>query len=140
MIPITPGICLDESEIEERFIRPPGPGGQKVNKVTTAVQLRFDIGRSRSVPVPVKRRLIRLAGRRVSNAGILTLEAHRFRIRERNREDALGRLVELIRKASHQPKPRKKTKPTRMSNERRLELKRRRAQTKYRRETPGWDD
>jgi len=140
VIPITPGICLDESEIEERFIRPPGPGGQKVNKVTTAVQLRFDIGRSRSVPVPVKRRLIRLAGRRVSNAGILTLEAHRFRIRERNREDALGRLVELIRKASHQPKPRKKTKPTRMSNERRLELKRRRAQTKYRRETPGWDD
>ena len=140
MIPITPGICLDESELEERFIRSPGPGGQKVNKVTTAVQLRFDIGRSRSVPVPVKRRLIRLAGRRVSNAGILTLEAHRFRIRERNREDALERLVELIRKASHQPKPRKKTKPTRMLNERRLELKRRRAQTKYRRETPGWDD
>ncbi|WP_424945085.1 alternative ribosome rescue aminoacyl-tRNA hydrolase ArfB [Candidatus Thiosymbion oneisti] len=140
MIPITPSICLDDSELEERFIRSPGPGGQKVNKVATAVQLRFDVGCSPSVPVPVKRRLIRLAGRRVSNAGILTLEAHRFRNRERNREDALERLIELIRKASHQSKPRKRTKPTRMSNERRLELKRRRAQTKHRRGAPRWDD
>jgi len=94
MIPITPSICLDDSELEERFICSPGPGDQKVNKVATAVQLRFDVGRSPSMPVLVKRRLIRLAGRRVSNASILTIEAHRFRIRERNREDALERLVE----------------------------------------------
>jgi len=124
MIPITPSICLDDSELEERFICSPGPGDQKVNKVATAVQLRFDVGRSPSMPVLVKRRLIRLAGRRVSNASILTIEAHRFRIRERNREDALERLVELIRKASYQSKPRKKTKPTRIANERRLALKR----------------
>jgi len=140
MIPITPSICLDDSELEERFIRSPGPGGQKVNKVATAVQLRFDVGRSPAVPAPVKRRLIRLAGRRMSKAGILSLEAHRFRIRERNREDALERLIELIRQASHQPQPRKQTRPTRMSNERRLALKRRRSRAKYLRRAPQGDD
>ncbi len=140
MIPITPSISLEDSELEERFIRSPGPGGQRVNKVATAVQLRFDVGRSPSVPVAVKQRLIRLAGRRVSSDGILTIEAHRFRVRERNREDARERLIELVRKASHQPKPRKKTRPTRTSHECRLEFKRRRARTKHLRGAPRGDD
>lgn len=136
MIPITPAIHLDDSELQERFIRSPGPGGQNVNKVATAVQLRLDVGGSLSLPALVKQRLVRLAGRRVSNEGVLTIEAHRFRTRERNREDALERLVELIRRAAHQPKPRKKTKPTRGSKERRLDSKRRRAQTKRLRGSP----
>lgn len=137
MIPVTAVIGLDEAELDERFVRSPGPGGQNVNKVATAVQLRFDIGRSRSLPDPVKQRLLRLAGRRASSDGILTIEAHRFRTRQRNREDALIRLVELIRKAAHQPKPRKKTRPTRASKERRLESKRQRARTKHLRGSPG---
>jgi ribosome-associated protein len=136
MIPITTTIGLYDSELDERFIRSPGPGGQNVNKVATAVQLRFDIGRSPSLPERVKQQLIRLAGRRVSGEGILTIEAHRFRTRERNREDAQERLVELIRKAAHRPKPRKKTRPTRGSKERRLESKRQRAQTKRMRGSP----
>ena len=140
MIAVTPSLSLDESELEERFIRSPGPGGQNVNKVATAVQLRLDIGASPSLPEPVKRRLIRIAGRRMSNDRILTIDAHRFRTRERNREDALGRLVELIRQAAHQPKPRKKTKPTRASKERRLEYKRLRSRTKRLRNAPGCDD
>lgn len=139
MIPITPTINLDDGELEERFIRAPGPGGQKVNKVATAVQLRLDIGRSASLPEQVKRRLVRLAGRRLSNEGILTIEAHRFRTRERNREDALGRMIELVRKAAHQPKSRKKTKPTRASNERRLESKRRCSKLKRLRENTRWE-
>jgi ribosome-associated protein len=139
MIFVTPTISLYDSELEERFVRSPGPGGQNVNKVATAVQLRFDVGRSPSLTGSVKQRLIRLAGQRVSNEGILTIEAHRFRTRERNREDALERLVDLIRKAAHQPKPRKKTKPTRASKERRLESKRQRAQTKHLRGSPRWD-
>lgn len=139
MIPITTTIGLYDSELDERFIRSPGPGGQNVNKVATAVQLRFDIGRSPSLPERVKQQLIRLAGRRVSGEGILTIEAHRFRTRERNREDAQARLVELIRKAAHQPKPRKKTRPTRGSKERRLESKRQRAQTKRMRGSPRGD-
>jgi len=139
LIPITETISLDESELEERYIRSPGPGGQKVNKVATAVQLRFDVARSGSLPHQVKQRLLRLGGRRVSGEGVLYIQAHRFRARERNRRDALERLVELIRKASCQPKPRKKTKPTRASKERRLESKRRRAQTKRTRGSPGWD-
>jgi len=140
MIYVTPAIGLDESELDERFIRSPGPGGQNVNKVATAVQLRLDVGRSPSLPEQVKRRLMRLAGRRLSGDGILTIEAHRFRTRERNREDAQKRLVELIRKAAHQPKPRKKTRPTRASKERRLESKRQRSQTKRMRGGPSGDD
>jgi len=139
MIPITATISLDEAELKELFIRSPGPGGQKVNKVATAVQLRLDVGHSRSLPPSVKRRLIRLAGRRVSNEGVLTIEAHRFRARERNREDAMERLIELIRRAAHQPKLRKKTRPTRASQERRLESKRRRAHAKRLRGSPPLD-
>ena len=140
MISITPAINLDPSELEERFVRSPGPGGQNVNKVETAVQLRFDIWNSSSLPDHVKRRLVRLAGRRVSGDGILTIEAHRFRTRERNREDALERLVVLIRQAAHQPKPRRKTRPTRASKERRLESKRQRSNTKRLRGSPRGED
>jgi len=139
MISITPTISLDGAELEERFIRAPGPGGQKVNKIATAVQLRLDVERCASLPEQVKRRLVRLAGRRLSNEGILTIAAHRCRTRERNRKDALERLIELIRKAAYQPKPRKKTKPTRASKERRLESKRRRAQAKRLRGSTKWE-
>lgn len=140
MITITPSICFNPSEIDERFIRSPGPGGQNVNKVETAVQLRFDVWRSSSLPDHVKHRLVCLAGRRVSGDGILIIEAHRFRTRERNREDALERLVTLIRQATHQPKPRKKTKPTRASKERRLQSKRQRSKTKHLRGSPGGEE
>lgn len=140
MIPITPGIALKNAEIKEHFTRSPGPGGQNVNKVETAVQLRFHVWRSSSLPDHVKRRLVRLAGRRVSGNGVLTIEAHRFRTRERNREDALERLVVLIRQAAYQPKPRKKTRPTRASKERRLESKRQRSNTKRLRGIPRGED
>jgi ribosome-associated protein len=130
MIPVTAEIGIDESELEERFVRSPGPGGQNVNKVSTGVQLRFDAVHSSSLPDPVRQRLIRLAGRRIGTDGIITIAAHRFRTRERNRQDALQRLVDLIRRATHEPKARKKTKPTRASRERRLSAKRERAQTK----------
>lgn len=130
MIEVTPRLSIPESELSERFIRSPGPGGQNVNKVATAVQLSFDVAGSPSLPEDVRRRLIRLAGRRVDSSGVLTLEAHRFRTRERNREDARERLAELIRQAAHRPKARVATKPTRASKERRLDSKRRNALTK----------
>jgi len=139
MIRVTSTIGLDPAALEERFIRSPGPGGQNVNKVATAVQLRLDVWRSPSLPDYVKRRLVRLAGRRVSGDGVVTIEAHRFRTRERNREDALERLLALIHNAAHQPKPRKKTIPTRASKERRLESKRRRGTTKRMRGNPRWE-
>jgi ribosome-associated protein len=130
MLTITANIEIDETELDERFIRAPGPGGQNVNKVSSAVQLRFDTVRTSALPAPVRARLLRLAGRRADNEGVITIEAHRFRTRERNRDDARQRLADLIRKAAHQPKPRKKTRPTRASKERRLETKRRQSQTK----------
>ncbi len=130
MIEITPRIRIEESELSERFIRSPGPGGQNVNKVETAVQLRFDVAASRSLPEDVRQRLLRLGGRRVDSEGVLTIEAHRFRTRERNREDARERLVDLICRAAHRPKPRVATRPTRASKERRLESKRARSTTK----------
>jgi ribosome-associated protein len=130
MIEITPRIRIEESELSERFIRSPGPGGQNVNKVETAVQLRFNVAGSPSLPEDVRQRLIRLGGRRVDGDGVLTIEAHRFRTRERNREDARERLVDLICRAAHRPKPRIATKPTRASKERRLDTKRARSATK----------
>ena len=130
MIHITRDISIGEDEIREEFIRSSGPGGQNVNKVATAVQLRFDAGRSPSLPDDVHKRLIRLAGRRMTADGVVIIEARRFRTQQRNRQDALARLVELISKAAQRPKPRRKTKPTFISKKRRLETKRRRGDTK----------
>lgn len=114
----------------ERFVRSSGPGGQHVNKVATAVQLRFDLRNSRSIPDDVRARLARLAGKRVNAEGVLVLEARRFRSREKNRRDARERLLALIRRAAEPVRPRKKTRPTRKSRERRLTAKLLRGQTK----------
>jgi len=141
MIQITPAIEIDEGEIQFEFIRASGPGGQKVNKVATAVQLRFDAASSPSLPDEVRQRLIRLAGKRMTEDGVLVIHARRFRSQDRNRQDAIDRLIALIRKASVQPKSRLKTKPTTASKERRLEVKRRRSKTKHiRRYDPPLDE
>jgi ribosome-associated protein len=130
MIRVTRGISIDESEVRLRFVRASGPGGQHVNKVATAAQLRFDVAGSPSLPAEVRQRLIRLAGRRVTDDGVLVIDARRYRSQERNRTDAIDRLIALIRRAAAPPRPRRKTRPTAASKARRLESKRRRAQRK----------
>ena len=131
MIRITQTIGIDPAEIREQFIRASGPGGQNVNKVATAVQLRFDVKTSPSLPEDVRLRLLGLGGKRITGLGILIIDARRYRTRQRNRQDALDRLTDLIRRAAHKPKPRRKTKPTLASKERRLDAKKRRGRVKY---------
>jgi ribosome-associated protein len=138
MIPVTDQISLDEAELDESFLRASGPGGQNVNKVATAVQLRFDAAASPSLPAPVKERLRRVAGRKMTEAGVIVITANRFRTQERNRADALERLIGLIVQATHAPKPRRPTRPTRASKERRLDGKKRRSALKSTR-APGFD-
>ncbi|MCC6299395.1 MAG: aminoacyl-tRNA hydrolase [Anaerolineales bacterium] len=129
MLEITPSIIINESELHFDYVRASGPGGQNVNKVATAVQLRFDV-RASSLAEDVKKRLLHLAGMRATSEGILLIEAKRFRTQEQNREDAIARFAALIRKAAVKPKTRKKTKPTKASKEKRLEAKKRRGEIK----------
>ena len=130
MIEVTPAISLDEAEITERFIRSAGPGGQNVNKVATAVELRFDVANSPSLPEAVRARLLAKRDRRVTDDGVLVIQARRFRDQARNREDARERLAEIIRGALTVPKKRVATKPTRASKERRLAGKQQRGKLK----------
>ena len=130
MIRVTDAIALDEKEIEEDFIRSPGPGGQHVNKTESAVQLRFNARRSPSLSNAVYLRLVPLAGNRMTKDGVVVITANQFRERERNREDALARLVEMIRTAATPIKRRRATKPTKGSKERRLAGKQQRSETK----------
>ena len=130
MLKITDAISIDERELQERFVRASGPGGQNVNKVSTAVELRFDVAHSASLPEGVRARLARLAGRRLSDEGILVIRADRFRTQERNREDARDRLAELVRQATIVPKRRVPTRPSRASKERRREAKKKRGHVK----------
>lgn len=140
MIRITSRIAIDEREADESFVRASGPGGQNVNKLSTAVQLRFDVRGSPSLPGDVKARLESLAGARLTREGVLVITAQRHRTQARNRQDALDRLIDLIRRAAIPPRPRRPTRPTAASRERRIESKKRRGGIKHlRRARPSLD-
>jgi ribosome-associated protein len=138
-IAITPQISIEESELDESFVQASGPGGQNVNKVASAVQLRFDTVLSPSLPGYVKAKLRTLAGRRMTSNGVIVIDARRFRTQERNRADARERLIELIREAAERPKPRRATRPTLASKKRRLESKTKRSRIKKARGRPEID-
>jgi len=140
MIRISDHIHIDEAELEESFVRSSGPGGQNVNKLSTAVQLRFDVRHSPSLPDDVAVRLMRLAGKRMTKDGVLVIIAQNHRTQERNRAEALQRLVALVREASIRPVPRRATKPTKASKQRRIERKKHRSDIKTLRQSkPRWD-
>ena len=130
MLEVTPSVGIEESELSERFVRASGPGGQNVNKVATAVELRFDVTRSSAISHDVKERLRAIAGSRMSADGVLTIDARRYRTQPQNRADARERLAELVRQALVKPRSRRKTRPTKGSVERRIESKQKRSQTK----------
>jgi len=130
MLEITPAIAIEESDLSERFVRASGPGGQNVNKVATAVELRFDVARSAAISDEVKQRLRAIAGTRMSADGVLTIDARRYRTQPQNRADARERLADLVRQALVRPRRRRKTKPTKNSVERRIQSKQKRSQTK----------
>jgi ribosome-associated protein len=140
MLQITPTIVIDDSEIEERFVRSSGPGGQNVNKVSTAVQLRFDAGRSRAIDDEVRGRLKTIAGSRMTADGVVVIDSRAFRTQAQNREAARERLVDLLRQAAVRPKRRRKTRPSGASKLQRLDSKRHRATTKERRRNVAGDD
>ena len=136
-IPIAPGIAFDPRELDESFMRASGPGGQNVNKVSTAVQVRLDLRRPGSLPAGLRQRMEALGGHRVTADGVLVVSAQRFRSQDRNRQDALDRLVTLLREAAVLPILRRDTKPTRASKRRRVEAKVQRGATKRLRSTPA---
>ena len=137
MLQITPTFSIDESELQLAFVRASGPGGQNVNKVATAVQLRFDVSHS-SLPEEVKERLKHLAGNKITGEGELLIEAKKFRTQDQNREDAIRRFVELLQRAFKKPKVRTKTKPTAASKEKRLKQKKQRSDIKKMRHSKEW--